>query len=150
MIWTRDNINISDERFTAENGRLIIDNVHMEDDGNYQCSIFRNGIQGTKTIRVEVVPRSEFAPMIDDSTRSIEVMYGDPLNLPCPLNEPRDDVVYSWTINTEFEHNHIMNTRATLHRGADQFLGGSYTCRAENEYGYDVANFIVKITGKYE
>ena len=122
----------------------------MEDMGdNYACLLQLNdGNAFTKTIKVEVIARNELAPRIDDTNRRTEVTYGDPLDLPCFLDEPKDDVIYSWTINTEFEHDHHVNTHANLHREAHEFLGGIYTCRAENEYGYDVVDFVVKVVGK--
>ena len=138
-------------RFTPEDGRLRIQNIRVEDgQDTYTCILFYNttGNAETRTIQVEVVPPSELAPRINDTNRKIEVMYGQPLNLPCPLEEPKDDVSYSWIINTEFERNYEENTQANLHREAHEFLGGIYTCKAENEYGYDMEDFIVKIIGK--
>ena len=76
------------------------------------------------------------------------MVYGGALDLPCLLDEPKDNVVYSWTINTEFEHDHIVDTHASLHRDSGKFLGGVYTCRAENKFGVDFADFTVKIVGK--
>lgn len=151
MYWSRDNRPIQNStRFSAENGRLRIQNIHMEDmRDNYVCDLQLNdGNAYSKTIKVEVVPRNELAPRINDVNRRTEVAYGDPLDLPCILEEQKDDVTFSWTINTEFEHDHQVNTRANLHRQAHEFLGGIYTCRAENEYGFDVVNFVVKVVGK--
>ena len=151
MLWFHNLVTIRSGRcFSPENGRLTIHNIRMKDsDGNYQCSIFHNhGIVATKTIQIEVLPQSKFAPKIDDTNRRIEVAYGQPLNLPCRLKQQGESVTYSWTIDTEFEHDVLVNTTADLHIEAHKFVGGIYTCKAENEFGYDIADFSVKIIGK--
>ena len=151
MFWSRDTLQIRNgTRFTAENGQLRIQNIRMEDMGdNYACFLQLNdGNAFRKIIKVEVVARNELAPRIDDTNTKIEVADGQPLDLSCNLNEPKDNVTYTWTINTKFEHDRQVNTRAYLHREVHEFLGGIYTCRAENEYGYDDVDFIVKVVGK--
>lgn len=153
MHWTRNNQLIANgTRFSAEYGRLRIQNIRMEDSGDdYKCHLLPPRTSAlAETIKVEVVARNELAPRINDTNRRMEVAYGQPLDLPCLLDEPKDDVTYSWTINTEFEHDHKVNTRANLHKEAHEFLGGIYTCKAENEYGYDVVDFVVKVVGKYK
>lgn len=154
MSWFQNDVTINcNSAFYPENGRLTIRNIRKEANGTqYQCTIMdRNGrVLGPKTITVEVLPQSEFAPRIDDSKRNIEVVLGQPLNLSCRLKQQREDaaVTYSWTIDTEFEHDVLINTSANLQIEAYRFLGGIYTCRVENEFGYDIADFSVKILGK--
>ena len=80
----------------------------------------------------------------------MKVPYDQPLDLSCQLEEPKENVNYSWTIHTEFEHDYLINSRATLHRDRGQFLGGIYTCRAENQCGHDIADFAVKLSGKLQ
>ena len=141
----------NDARFTAENERLTIQNIRLEENGTtYKCQLFNRDpwVLDSKVIRVEVRPRSEYIPKIVDLRRSITVSYDQALDLPCQLQEPRENVQYSWTIHTDFEHDHLVNHGADLRRGQGQFLGGIYTCRAENQFGYDIADFAVKITGK--
>ena len=150
--WTHTNYRpFSDSRFMpSRNGELRIQDVRMEDaEITYRCTlVVGNTAPDDRDITIEVLPRSVFAPSIDDTNRRIEVVYGEPLDLPCPLEQPKENVAYSWTINTEFEHDHIIDTHATLHRDSSKFMGGVYTCRAENEFGYDLADFTVKVVGK--
>ena len=149
--WTYENgTDINDARFTKLNGELRIHEVREEDaEQKYKCNLVHNDdIIDTRIIAIEVRPHSVFASSINDTARRIEVVYGGALDLPCLLDEPKDNVVYSWTINTEFEHNHIVDTHASLHRDSSKFLAGVYTCQAENEFGYDKADFTVKIVGK--
>lgn len=142
------------ESYSPENGRLTIRNIRREANGtNYTCSLIRQSdsrVLDSKTIRVDILPQSEFAPRIDDSERNIEVVLGKSLNLSCRLKQQIEAtaVTYSWTIDTEFEHAVLINTSANLQIEAHRFLGGIYTCRAENEFGYDIADFSVKILGK--
>lgn len=141
----------NDTKFTPDNERLTIHNIRLEESGTtYQCDIIRSSpfFFESKIIRVEVRPQSEYVPKIVDLRRRVTVSYDQPLDLPCQLEEPRDNVQYSWTIHTDFEHDHLVNSNNTLRRDRGQFLGGIYTCRAENEFGYDIADFAVKITGK--
>ena len=157
MRWTRTLGNdvpvttISD-RFVPESGALKIQNVRIEDSGNYKCFLLRNGIVGQMTIQVEVLPQSEFTPKINDTVRKFEVMYGDPLNLPCQVEKQREKLNFacSWIIisDTNFEHDLLENTRAVLHREANKYISGRYICRVENNYGYDAVDFVVKIVGK--
>ena len=140
----------NDSRFTAENERLTIRNIRLEESGaTYRCQLIKiPTLTLTKTITVEVHPQSEYTPKIVDLRRRITVSYDQALDLPCQLQEARENVQYSWTIHTDFEHDHLVNSDATLRRERGQFLGGIYTCRAENQFGYDIADFAVKITGK--
>ena len=148
MIWTRDNALITNDRFTLEDGRMRIQNIQENDEGVYRCSINRLGIVDSRYITVNVLERSELAPRIVEPMSTIEVVYGEPLDLTCQLEVQRDDVHYTWTVDTDFEDNHFKNTTPTLHRDAYHFLGGRYTCKAENEYGYDEQVFYVRILGK--
>lgn len=137
--------------FTPENERLIIHNILQGESGStYQCELNNlvPYVYDTRDIQVEVRPQSEYVPKIVDVRRRITVSYDQALDLPCQLQEPREGVQYSWTIHTEFEHDHLVNYGANLQRERGQFLGGIYTCRAENQFGYDIADFAVKITGK--
>jgi hypothetical protein len=150
MSWFRnDRIILEQEQFVPENKRLTIQDISIEDRGNYECHL-RRGAQsiGKMIIRVEVLPQSKFAPKIIDTIRRFEVMYGKPLTLPCKLVKRQENVTYSWTIDTEFEQDILKNTRAVLYRDAGKFVSGKYTCRAENQYGYDETDFIVRINGK--
>lgn len=157
MRWTRNDestlnkdrsVTLISDRFVPESGVLRIQNIRVEDSGSYTCLLYRNGIIGRKTIRVEVLPQSEFAPKINDTIRKYEVMYEHPLTLPCKLVKSLENVTYSWTIDTEYEQDILKNTHAELHRDARKFVSGRYTCRAENKYGYDETDFIVRINGK--
>jgi hypothetical protein len=138
----------NDTKFTPENEQLTIHDI--ENGATYRCYLVNYGVQVylDKTIRVEVRPQSEYIPKIVDLRRRITVSYDQALDLPCQLEEPLDDVQYSWTVHTDFEHDHLVNHTANFQRGRGLFLGGIYTCRAENQFGYDIADFAVKITGK--
>ena len=155
MFWIVDSTNqlilTATDKYINENDQLTIRNIRIEDSGTFQCSLRRLDPHEviTKTIQVEVRPQSEYLPKITDLRRRVIVPYGQPLELPCQLEEPRDNVNYSWTIQTEFEHDHLVNTESILHRNRRQFLGGIYTCRAENQFGYDIADFAVNIDGKF-
>jgi hypothetical protein len=140
------------DRFTTEDGRMRIQNIQRNDGGIYRCSILLLGIVDSRYITVNVLERDSLAPRIVVPSNPIQVMYGDPLDLICQLEEQRDiddlDVQYTSTVDTDYEDNHFKNTTADLHRDAYQFLGGRYTCRAVNEYGYDEQVFYVRILGK--
>ena len=150
MTWFRDGVRIQgSERFAPENEYLRIQKIHTNDDGNYDCCLRRGSRSfGKMTIRVKVLPQSKFAPKINNAIRRFEVMHGDPLTLPCKLIKSQENVRYSWTIDTEFEHDILKNTHAVLCRDAMKFVSGRYTCRAENQYGYDETDFIVRINGR--
>jgi hypothetical protein len=153
MLWLRDNVVINDDdRFTTEDGRMRIQNIEENDGGVYRCAISLLGIVDSRYITVTVLERDSLAPRIVERSNPIQVMYGDPLDLTCQLEEQRDiddlDVQYTWTVDTNFEDNHFKNTTADLHRDAYEFLGGRYTCKAVNEYGYDEQVFYVRILGK--
>ncbi|MGJ8945984.1 immunoglobulin domain-containing protein, partial [Salmonella enterica subsp. enterica serovar Kentucky] len=123
-------------------------NIQKNDEGVYRCSINRLGIVDSRFINVNVLERSELAPRIVEPMSPIEVVYGGPLYLVCQLEVQRDNILYTWTVDTDFEDNHFKNTTPTFHRDAYQFLGGRYTCKAENEYGYDEQVSYVRILGK--
>jgi hypothetical protein len=153
MVWLRDNLVINDDdRFTTEDGQMRIQNIEENDGGVYRCSISLLGIVDTKYITVNVLERDSLAPRIVEPSNPIQVMYGYPLDLTCQLEELRDidnsDVQYTWTVDTDYEDNHFKNTTAAFHRDAYQFLRGRYTCKAENDYGYDEQVFHVRILGK--
>ena len=149
MIWTRDNVVISDDRFTLEDGRMRIQNIQENDGAVYRCLLTSLlGIVDSRFISVNVLERSELAPRIVEPLNPIEIMYGEPLDLMCQLEVQRDDVHYTWTVDTDYEDNNFKNTTPTLHRDAYQFLEGRYTCRAGNDYGYDEQVFFVRILGK--
>ena len=148
MTWTRDNMMITDGRFILEDGRMRIQNIQESDEGIYRCSINQLGIVDSRFINVVVLERASLTPRIVEPLNPIEVMYGDPLDLTCQLQEQRDNVHYTWTVDTDYEDNHFRNTTPTLHRDVDQFLGGRYTCKAVNEYGYDEQVFYIRILGK--
>ena len=153
MHWVDSNSRaiLNDTKFTAKNEQLTIRNIRLEENGTtFRCVLFRESpfLFIGQDIIVEVRPQSEFVPKIVDLRRRVRVSYNQSLELPCQLEEARNNVNYSWTINTDFEHDHLVNSNNTLRRDRDQFLGGIYTCRAENEFGYDIADFAVKIIGK--
>ena len=147
MIWTRDNVVINDDRFTFEDGRMRIQNIQGNDESVYRCSINLLGIVDSRFITVNVLERSELAPRIVEPSNPIKIIYGDPLDLMCRLAVQRDDVQHTWTVDTNYEDNIFQNTTPAFHRDPYQFLGGLYTCRAEDEYGYDQQVFYVRILG---
>ena len=138
-------------KFTAENERLTIHDIRQGENGStYRCVLFDQipYVYETRDIQVKVCRQCECIPKIVDEGRRITVSYDQALDLLCQLQEPREGVQYSWTINTEFEQDHLVNYSANLQRERGQFFGGIYTCRAENQFGYDIADFFVKVTGK--
>ena len=52
MIWTRDNMVITDGRFILEDGRMRIQNIQESDEGIYRCSINRLVIVDSTFINV--------------------------------------------------------------------------------------------------
>ena len=148
MFWFRNNQFINDDRFIGEDGHLTIQNVRPEDADTYRCSLYRNGVHGFRDITVTVQAQDVLAPDIVEHQNPIQVVYGEPLDLICELEEAKNDVQYSWTIDTDFEQNHLVNTTQQLYKDPYEFLSGRYTCRAENQYGYDEELFFVKILGK--
>ena len=148
MIWSRNDRSITDNRFTLENGRMRIQNIQESDEATYRCSINRLGIVDSRYITVAVLERSELAPKIVEPQNPIDVRYGDPLDLMCELEVQRDNVDYTWIVDTGFENSHNKSAIPSLHRDANHFLSGRYTCKAENEYGYDEQVFCVRILGK--
>ena len=150
MVWTRDGVLITSDRFTPEDGRMRIQNIQESDEGDYRCSISLQGIVDSRYVTVNVLERDSLAPRIIEPSNPLEVEYGDPLDITCQLEERRDDVHYTWTVDTDYEESHRKNATPSLHRDADEFLGGRYTCKAENIYGYDEQVFHVRILGKSE
>lgn len=151
MRWTLNGDSIStsntSDRFVPGNGSLRIQNIRTEDSGDYGCVLLGSQVID-RTIDVQVLPQSDFAPKINDTIRKFEIVYDGPLILPCKLEKSQENVTYSWTIDTAFEQDILKNTHAVLRRDARKFVSGRYTCRAENMYGYDQTDFIVTINGK--
>ena len=152
MVWTRNDMNVHvgivDERFIPEDGRLTILNISNGDDGVYRCAINRLGIADLRFITVNIVERDSLAPRIVEPLNPIEVVYWDSLDLNCLLEVQRDDVYYTWTVDTSNEFEFFTNAIPSFHRDANKFIGGRYTCRVENNYGYDEQTFFVTILGK--
>ena len=150
MLWYRNDEVITDDRFIQAAGHLTIQNVRVGDSDSYQCVLYRNGTVRSRTITVVVQELSALAPRIVDPENSINVLCGQPLDLMCRLEDNKEDVhyTYTWTIDTPHERDHLVNTTSRLYREPDDFLGGRYTCRAENQYGYDEQLFFVKILGE--
>ena len=143
--------NGNDTKLKPENEQLTINDIRQEENGStYRCVLYNRSpyVYERRDILVKVCRQHECVPKIVNERRSITVSYDQALDLPCQLEEPSECVQYSWTIHTEFEHDHLVNHGANLQRERGQFLGGIYTCRAENQFGYDIADFAVKITGK--
>ena len=150
MVWLHDNVLITGgDRFIPEDGRLTILDIGDSDEGVYRCSLRRLAIVDSRYITVNVLERHSLAPRIIEPN-PIEIVYGDPLDILCELEEHRDDmhVHYTWTVDTGYEDNRLKNTTPAFHRDAYNFLGGRYTCKAENIYGYDEQVFHVRILGK--
>ena len=148
MIWTRNNMSITDDRFIPEDGCLTILNIRKGDDAIYRCSINLLGIVDSRLITVNVLERSEKAPRIVEPMNPIEVMYRDSLDLYCQLEAP-ENVYYTWTVDTLSELRlRLTNTTPSFHRAAGKFVGGRYTCRVENNHGYDEQVFFVRLLGK--
>ena len=62
MVWQKGIHQVTAEgRFTPENGQLKIERISMEDKDVYMCFLIDTHILA-KTITVDVLPRSEFAP----------------------------------------------------------------------------------------
>ena len=148
MVWTRDNGRILNERFIPEDGRLTILNIQNSDNAIYRCSLDRLGIVDSRLITVTVLERSELAPRIVEPRNPIEVMYRDSLDLYCQVEIPKDNFCYTWTVDTLSELSLLTNTTPSLHRNAGKFVGGRYTCRVENDFGYDEQIFFVRLLGK--
>ena len=149
MYWLHNNEVITDDnRFIPAAEHLTIQNALVDDSDSYQCVLYRNGVVGITNITVVVQEHSALAPRIVDPVNPIVVMYGQPLNLTCQPVEEKEKVLYTWTVDTPHEHDHFVNTTSRLYREPDDFLGGRYTCRVENQYGYDEQLFFVKILGE--
>ena len=156
IYWLRNGqwINYNDSRFIEEDGQLTILDVRPEDAGTYECLLPcpHCELPEYRSITVSVAKKpnssaSLVAPVIVEPENPILVEYGKPLDLTCELVDTKNDVQYSWTIDTDFKQNHLANTTQQLHKDPYKFLGGRYTCRAENQYGYDEELFFVKILG---
>ena len=61
MVWVRDNVVITGDRFIPEDGRLTILNIRDGDDGEYRCSLRRLDIVGSRYITVNVLKRNSSA-----------------------------------------------------------------------------------------
>ena len=144
MVWTRDNAQILNERFIPEDGRLTILNIQNGDNAIYRCSIARLGIVDSRLITVAVLERSELAPRIVEPRNPIEVMYRDSLDLHCQVEIPKDNFYYTWTVDTLSELSLLTNTTPSFHRNSGKFVGGRYTCRVENDFGYDEQVFFIR------
>lgn len=153
MLWfyQGNTLIMNNNRFTPEDGRLTIHNIRRSDgDFQYTCRLHRDpdGFIGRgRTITVEVIPRHKLAPKINSTMPRVEVTYGQSLNLSCDLEETKGNITYSWTIKTKHESN-VLTSSSRLHRAPHTFVGGIYTCKAENKFGYDIVDFSVKILGK--
>ena len=149
MVWTRDTVLITgSDRFIPEDGRLTILNIQQNDEGVYRCSIRLLGIVDSKLITVNVLERNSLSPRIVEPMNPIEVFYRDSLDLHCLLEAPMGEVHYTWTVDTLSELRLLTNTTPNFHRDAGKFVGGRYTCRVEDNYGYDEKVFFVRILGK--
>ena len=149
MVWLHDDVLITGDRFIPEDGRLTILDISDGDEGVYRCALRRRlSIVDSRYINVTVRERDSSAPRIVEPLNPIKVLYVDSLDLHCLLEEPRDDVYYTWTVDTLSELSHLTNTTPSLHRDVGKFVGGRYTCRVENNYGYDEQIFFVRILGK--
>ena len=148
MYWFRNDHFVEGDRFIPDNGKLTIRNVGLEDADIYICSLYHNGCQGETYITVDVQRQNKSAPVIAEPQIPILVEYDQPLDLVCQLVARQNNVQYSWTIDTSFEQNHLANRGPRLHKEPNNFFGGRYTCRAENQYGFDEKVFFVKILGE--
>ena len=146
MYWFRNNQVISDgNRFIQSPEQLTIQNAHVKDSGIYQCALNQNGILVTTNITVVVKERSTLAPRIVEPKNPIEVTYGQPLDLMCQVVKEEENFCYTWTVDTSHERNHFVKTTPRLYREPNDFDGGRYLCKIENQYGYDEQLFFVKI-----
>ena len=96
-----------------------IQNIQQNDSAIYRCSIIIR-LHESQFITINILKWDSLAPRIV---------------------EPSDSII-------QVIYNHHKNTTPTLHRDAHQSLGGRYTCKAENEYGYDEQVFYVRVLGK--
>ena len=156
MVWTHNstNVGITDERFIPEDGRLTILNIQDGDEGIYRCALnqLQVGIVDSRFITVHVLERHSLAPRIVEPLNPIEVVYWNSLDLHCQLKDPRDDIYYTWTVDTSLTSNFglftKLNATPEFHQDVGKFIEGRYTCRVENNYGYDEQIFFVTILGK--
>jgi hypothetical protein len=148
MIGILDDVVVTDDRFIPEDGCLTILNIRNGDEGVYRCSISLLGIVGSRYITVNVLKRDSLTPKIVEPSNPMRVMYRDPLDLTCQLEVQRDDVQYTWTVDTDYEDSHFKIIALGLHRDAYQYLEGNYTCGAVLKFGYDRQVFYVEIQGK--
>ena len=150
MLWFHDNLAIHDagNRFIQSPEQLTIQNATVNDSGSYLCVLYQNGIVDTTNITVVVHERSSLGPRIVDLENPIKVTYGQPLDLMCRLVKQKENVHYTWTVDTTHERDYLVNTTPRLYREPNDFVGGRYLCKAENQYGYDEQLFFVKILGE--
>ena len=81
MYWFRNNQFINDGRFIhGKDGQLMIQDVRLEDAGTYRCSLYRNGINGSRDITVTVQPQSVLAPVTVELQFPRQVVNGEPLD----------------------------------------------------------------------
>ena len=139
MIWIRNGVIVTGDRFIPEDGRLTILDIGDGDEGVYRCSIRLLGIVDSRYVTVNVLERDSLAPRIVEPSNPIEVEYGDPLDIMCELEEQRDDVQYTWTVSTgRYEDNHFKNATSVFHRAGhflvELFLHENFQCVLLSNY----------------
>jgi hypothetical protein len=95
MIWIPDNVVVTDNRFTPEDAQM---RIQRNDGGIYRCLIHQCVLVDSRLITVAVLERDSLAQRIVEPSNPIQVMYGDPLDLTCQLEEQKDDMQYTWIV----------------------------------------------------
>lgn len=125
---------------------LLITGIRTEDSGVYQC--YAEGTLSAN-ITINVFPgllSSTNPPRINKTISQYEFQYEDPLDLMCDILSGDKPVNIAWRIDTILESGEV--TGVTLHREAQDYVSGVYTCIASNEYGFDSFTIDVQVSGE--
>ncbi|XP_045504536.1 hemicentin-1-like [Colias croceus] len=149
IYWFKDGLPLrlfDDSMVSKEYGEIIaVNRASEEHSGNYTC-VARNGVGETSVIYlidVLVAP-----PQQKDNTKHVNLLFGKPLNLTCPVEgKPLPYVMWvkhPYTEIAETERIHLINDNYTLLINDTEVLDtGKYSCIMTNKVGsteiiYDV------------
>ncbi|CAG4960700.1 unnamed protein product [Colias eurytheme] len=149
IYWFKDGLPLrlyDDSMVSKEYGEIIaVNGASEEHSGNYTC-VARNGVGETSVIYlidVLVAP-----PQQKDNTKHVNLLFGKPLNLTCPVEgKPLPYVMWvkhPYTEIAETERIHLINDNYTLLINETEVLDtGKYSCIMTNKVGsteiiYDV------------